>query len=227
MDRAYASGAAGTPPAAPAAPSTGYPQAANPGLGAPATKPGPYWYYMITEEIRNVITAAGLTPGQTNVTQLSDAISAMIVAQAPQLPAGTILHMSRVTAPTGYLKANGALVSRATYAALFAAIGTTFGAGDGVTTFSLPDLRGEFIRGFDDGRGVDAARVFGSAQAGQMSSHIHTITALATATSGQVYLYNTGSGANQGTVNSNATGGTENAAETRPRNIALLACIKF
>lgn len=81
MDRAYASGAAGIPPAAPASPSIGYPQAANPGLGAPATKPGPYWYHMITEEIRGVIAAAGLAPDQADVTQLSVAITKMHLEQ--------------------------------------------------------------------------------------------------------------------------------------------------
>lgn len=77
MDRAYASGAAGTPPTAPVAPSIGYPQAANPGLGLGATKPGAYFYFMITEEIRNVIVAAGITPDQTVVNQLVKALQAM------------------------------------------------------------------------------------------------------------------------------------------------------
>lgn len=82
MDRSYLSGAAGTPPAAPAAPSVGYPQSANPGLGIPATKPGKYWYYMITEELRAVIAAAGITPDMEDVSQLSQAI-AELVAAAP------------------------------------------------------------------------------------------------------------------------------------------------
>jgi microcystin-dependent protein len=51
----------------------------------------------------------------------------------------------------GWLKCNGAAVSRSTYAVLFAAIGTLYGAGDGTTTFNLPDYRGEFLRGLDDG----------------------------------------------------------------------------
>jgi phage-related tail fiber protein len=78
--------------------------------------------------------------------------------------AGEVFYTARSTAPSGSLKANGAAVSRTAYAALFAAIGTTFGAGDGVNTFNLPDLRGEFIRGLDDGRGVDPDRVLGSSQ---------------------------------------------------------------
>jgi microcystin-dependent protein len=48
------------------------------------------------------------------------------------------------TAPAGWVKANGAALSRTTYAELFAAIGTTFGAGNGSTTFNLPYMRGEF-----------------------------------------------------------------------------------
>lgn len=75
--------------------------------------------------------------------------------RADVAPAGTIAWFGAATPPEGYLACNGAAVSRTTYAALFAAIGTTFGAGNGTTTFNLPDLRGEFIRGFDGGRGID------------------------------------------------------------------------
>lgn len=77
MDRVYSSGAAGTAPTAPASPSTGYPTSGNPSGGTPATKPGPWWYHMITEEIRKVITDAGLTPDYTSVAQLSQAVSAL------------------------------------------------------------------------------------------------------------------------------------------------------
>ncbi|SDS49283.1 Phage Tail Collar Domain [Halopseudomonas litoralis] len=88
-------------------------------------------------------------------------------------PSGMIAHFARNTAPTGWLKANGAAVSRSAYADLFAAIGTAFGAGNGFTTFNLPDLRGEFLRGWDDGRGADGGREFGSSQAGELQSHAH------------------------------------------------------
>jgi microcystin-dependent protein len=59
--------------------------------------------------------------------------------------------------PFGYLLCNGAAVSRNIYARLFNAIGTTYGIGDGFSSFNIPDLRGEFIRGFDAGRGVDTS----------------------------------------------------------------------
>ena len=89
------------------------------------------------------------------------------------VPSGTVLYFAGQSAPAGWLKANGAAVSRTAYAALFAAIGTTYGGGDFRNTFNLPDLRGEFIRGWDDGRGVDTGRVFGSAQAHALQSHQH------------------------------------------------------
>lgn len=99
------------------------------------------------------------------------------------VPVGSVFYLATLTPPAGYLKANGAAVSRATYAALFAAIGTTYGVGDGSTTFNLPDLRGEFLRGLDDGRGVDAGRALGSAQAQEIQAHPHSVDPPVTATS--------------------------------------------
>lgn len=77
MDRTYASGAAGSPPSYPGSPSIGYPTAGNPGTGTPATKPGPWWYYMINEELRKVITDAGLTPDGSSVVQLKAALDVL------------------------------------------------------------------------------------------------------------------------------------------------------
>lgn len=100
-------------------------------------------------------------------------------AKSNDSPPGTIIYLATDKIPVGYrlLKANGATLSRTAYTDLFAFIGTRFGAGDGVSTFKIPDLRGEFLRGWDDGRNVDAGRVLGSAQAGDMQSHAHTATA--------------------------------------------------
>ncbi len=80
------------------------------------------------------------------------------------IPTGMIAPFAMSTPPTGWLECNGATISRSTYATLFAAIGTTYGAGDGSSTFVLPDLRATFIRGFDNSRGIDTGRVFGSFQ---------------------------------------------------------------
>ena len=162
------------------------------------------------------------------------------------VPSGAVMYFAGQTAPTGWLKANGAAVSRTAYAALFAAISTTYGAGDGRSTFNLPDLRGEFIRGWDDGRGVDTGRVFGSAQGdairnitGQFVSDdynrslvneilgVFTMTkrnsslsydAASTVTTGGEYL---------NAIKFDASRVVPTAAENRPRNIALLACIKI
>jgi microcystin-dependent protein len=142
------------------------------------------------------------------------------------VPVGAVEMFAMNTAPTGWLKANGAAVSRTTYSALFSAIGTVFGVGDGSTTFNVPDLRGEFIRGWDDARGIDSGRAFGSAQASSFASHTHTLTPVnsgAFANSTGIIPNANGGGGGAGTFTSNATGGTE----TRPRSIALLACIKF
>jgi len=143
---------------------------------------------------------------------------------------GQVSFFAMNTAPDGWLKANGAMVSRTTYAALFAAIGTTFGVGDGSTTFTLPDLRGEFIRGWDDARGVDSSRVFGSNQNAtkhmylQSNGTVLTYPAAYTPTemdsySGTVARQYPTTATNDGTVYQNYT--------ARPRNVALLACIKY
>jgi microcystin-dependent protein len=142
-------------------------------------------------------------------------------------PAGAVQFFAISTVPVGWLKANGAAVSRTLYANLFAVIGTRFGAGDGKTTFNLPDLRGEFLRGWDDGRGVDIGRVLGSYQADMMASHCHSFGPYRSANAdiGNSITY----GAELSTVGLGGEiyGGASGGTETRPRNIALLACIKI
>lgn len=151
-------------------------------------------------------------------------------------PSGQVAHFARNSAPAGWLKANGAAISRTAYADLFAAIGTTFGTGDGFNTFNLPDLRGEFVRGWDDGRGVDAGRAFGGAQGdairnitGTFDGNIDDGSAVKT---GAFYY----TGTQFGGSNGGGTGGViafdasrvvPTANENRPRNCALLACIKY
>jgi microcystin-dependent protein len=139
---------------------------------------------------------------------------------------GFVEFFATNTAPTGWLKANGAAISRSTYAALFAAIGTTYGAGDGSTTFNVPDLRGEFVRSLDDGRGVDSGRGIGTAQSHQMQTHTHNVNS---GGGGSGVNYSTFNGAfnSSFTGTTSATGGTSNSSENRPRNVAMQACIKY
>lgn len=162
------------------------------------------------------------------------------------VPSGTVLYFAGQTAPAGWLKANGAAVSRTAYAALFAAIGTTYGVGDGRNTFNLPDLRGEFIRGWDDGRGVDTPRPMGSAQVDAVRQHYHGIGYISpnnddgafvvrnwTTTEQQTMQFINGNGNSAiRTLSASSNLGTTNAiddaaGETRPRNVALLAIIKI
>jgi phage-related tail fiber protein len=89
---------------------------------------------------------------------------------------GMVCYFAQSTPPAGYLKRNGAAVSRTAYARLFAKIGTAYGEGDGSTTFNLPDGRGVFDRGLDDGRGFDPGRVLGSYQDSANLSHTHGLT---------------------------------------------------
>jgi microcystin-dependent protein len=93
------------------------------------------------------------------------------------IPTGALICSAFSTAPSGFFYCNGQAVSRTTYSVLFGRIGTTFGVGDGSTTFNVPDFRGEFIRGWDDARGVDSGRTFGSFQATSYLNHGHNVTA--------------------------------------------------
>jgi microcystin-dependent protein len=165
---------------------------------------------------------------------------------------GTVMFFASSTTPNGWIKCNGASLNTTTYAALFSVIGYSYG-GSGAG-FNVPDLRGEFIRGWDDSRGVDSGRVFGSSQAHLMVSHQHPTGRTSNGayigvtfyspqpTSGNVYLSNTDQNSRNpygdtaawnthtpGTVAGNGTffSDSNSGSETRPRNIALLPCIKF
>lgn len=139
--------------------------------------------------------------------------------------AGEVAFFATAAAPAGWLICNGQTVSRATYAALFAAVGELWGAGDWVSTFSVPDLRGEFLRGADLGRGADAGRALGSWQGDGFRSHSHPMTN----ESGVI----AGGGGDAANILIGANGsfvmgvyvGNSGGAETRPRNIAMLPCI--
>lgn len=162
---------------------------------------------------------------------------------AATVPSGSVMSFAMNTAPTGWLKANGAAVSRTTYAALFTAIGTTFGVGDGSTTFNLPDLRGRFTRNWADNGSIDSGRAFGSTQDDAMQGHTHRLPSARVDTTYAIYgaFANTpatfahadGVATAYGHLSStptdsDGTNGTPRvAAETRPTNIALLACIKY
>ena len=101
------------------------------------------------------VTSAKIQDGAVTSAKLnSDAISAL-------MPTGTVLPFAGINAPTGYLFCDGDAISRTTYSSLFGIIETTYGVGDGSTTFNIPDLRGRVIAGQDDMGGSSADRLTG------------------------------------------------------------------
>ena len=74
-------------------------------------------------------------------------------------PSGSVISYAGASAPTGWLLCSGQTVSRTTYSSLFSAIGTTYGVGDGSTTFTLPDMRGRVVAGVDNMGGSAASRL--------------------------------------------------------------------
>lgn len=165
------------------------------------------------------------------------------------LPAGAIQHFAMQTAPSGWLICDGSNVLQTDYPKLYAAIGNIYGTPSGdnaANEFLLPDFRGRFIRGWDDmgqgsaGNDLSANRVFGSVQEDDNKEHNHDITdpghyhgTQAGNWGGRTYAttalaqdgankpgYNTYSATTGITINHQGT-------ESRPKNIALLVCIKY
>lgn len=189
-------------------------------------------------EVLNVIQGAGIWPDCEDKTQLLQAIETLIagggsggggVVAGSEI--GSVSAFAMPTPPTGWLVCDGSAISRTEYADLFASIGTLWGHGNEVSTFNLPDLRGEFVRGFDDGRGVDVGRVFGSAQAEMLKDHLHSFKWSNSAVSRSSDNLLTGGIMTDSdaqidggtTFFSEESGGGD---ETRPRNIAMTYAIK-
>lgn len=150
-------------------------------------------------------------------------------------PVGAVFHFAAATPPAGFLECDGSEISRSAYAALFAAIGTTYGAGDGSTTFALPDLRDDFIRGArttsrpvgtrEDYAIENITGQFGLDDRGANGDGVNRL-------SGAFYSDSTsGTGASGSEVGVivkfDASKVVKTSTETRPRNVALLACIKY
>lgn len=175
-------------------------------------------------------TQIGNGSGVTNAPAWRTALSVYSKGEADSLfPPGMINAFGGAVAPSGWRFCNGAAVGRTdpTYKALFDAIGIAYGPGDGSTTFNLPDFRGEFLRGFDAGRGVDSGRTLGSFQADELKSHQHN---LSLDTAAGVFDYNGAEGARyklSGTPESGSGTLLTGGAETRPRNVSVNYIIKL
>lgn len=168
MRHAYRSGASASPPTPPTAPSVGYPTEGDTSSSTPATVLGAFWCHAVTEEIVSVIRAAGLTPSDAT-DQLALAIRTLSTPIGMMLP-----YAGAGAAPAGWLVCDGSAVSRATYARLYAVIGTTHGAGDGSTTFALPDLRRRAIVGSGGTASTELANTVGAT--GGAESHTLSVS---------------------------------------------------
>ena len=187
----------------------------------------------------------------------TDGSGALSFATPQSVPTGAVFCMAVLSVPTGYLECNGDPVSKTTYAALFAVIGTQYNTGGETSSeFRLPDLRGEFVRGFDNGRQIDSDRVsasagIGSFQSDQNKQHNHTASSTSSvsdpghkhnilfgigsfggSSGAQVprdsgTITNRMSNANTGiSVSTSTSIGNDGGGETRPRNIAMMYIIK-
>tara|TARA_R110002020_G_C16216207_1_gene767351 strand:- start:400 stop:1404 length:1005 start_codon:yes stop_codon:yes gene_type:complete len=167
---------------------------------------------------------------------------------------GKIIATALTTVPKGYLECNGANVNRTTHARLFGDIGVIYGNGDGGTTFTLPDFRGQFLRGFDNGAGIDpdaASRTdrgdgttgdaMGTKQADAFQGHHHQFYAANSVTRAnpggggdsaemrELAAANTLSGNDyiQEAITDGASGTPRTSSETRSKNINVMYCIKL
>ena len=176
----------------------------------------------VTRGAIELATAAEVQAGvNTTKAVTPDTLTQSLSALGLAIPSGSVTAFAGSSAPSGYLLCDGSQQSRTTYADLYAVIGDTYGPGDGSTTFNLPDLRGEFVRGLDNGRGADAGRVLGSFQADELKSHTHTGIS-GDAGTDPARIGGGNRDVDTGTYTTNATGGTE----TRPRNVAMNYIIK-
>ncbi|CAM9225137.1 TPA: integrase [Escherichia coli] len=225
----------------------------NPQTGTPATDLDDDYFDMLQEELCSVVEASGASLEKARHDQLLTALRALLLSrknpfgdiksdgtvktalenlglgEGSALPVGVPVPWPSATPPTGWLKCNGAAFSAEEYPELAKAYPTN----------KLPDLRGEFIRGWDDGRGIDAGRVLLSIQTGMLEKHRHIVVAndgydtkdeweLATIFK-KTYTQGRGLDAtNTGgslipspTLHSRGSIGNTGGSETRPRNIAF------
>lgn len=161
-----------------------------------------------------------------------------ITAFGYPIPAGTIFYTASPSVPTGFIEANGAVVEKDRYPALYAALGGNNSPyGQSGASFTLPDLRGVFVRGLDNGAGRDPEnRTIGSTQQSAIGSHSHLFPGddQLTFANGTAGWANRSAGSFPYDARSVYGGGGQlwqttdtGGSETRPLNVALLAIIKF
>ena len=203
----------------------------NPQTGTPATDLDDDYFDMLQEELCSVVEASGASLEKGQNDQLLTALRALLLSrknpfgdiksdgtvqtalenlslgEGSALPVGVPVPWPSVTPPTGWLKCNGAAFSAEEYPELAKVYPTN----------KLPDLRGEFIRGWDDGRGIDSGRTLLSAQDGSIEAHGHDYNGVIYTSSGPSWANTTDAGHRAYSGFTSSYGGSE----TRPRNIAF------
>ncbi|EKA8790907.1 tail fiber protein [Escherichia coli] len=199
--------------------------------GTPATDLDDDYFDMLQEELCSVVEASGASLEKGRHDQMLTALRALLLSrknpfgdiksdgtvqtalenlglgEGSALPVGVPVPWPSVTPPTGWLKCNGAAFSAEEYPELAKVYPTN----------KLPDLRGEFIRGWDDGRGIDSGRTLLSAQDGSIEAHGHDYNGAIYTSSGPSWANTTDAGHRAYSGFTSSYGGSE----TRPRNIAF------
>ena len=156
------------------------------------------------------------------------------------VPVGSLIIWPTATPPTGYLECDGAALSRASYAALFGVLGTTYNkATDATDKFRVPDLRGEFIRGWDHGRNADKDRAIGSSQkatrvyrrnyfpSGWQNAMYDRDHRASADIDGAIEVISAGTTGRSNSALRGLTDGKLDGVRVRPRNVALMVAIKY
>lgn len=186
-----------------------------------------------SETINGSTLTVDLNQWDSIVFRLDSAQTGWVVEGYSNSPAGGIVMWASATAPAGWLHCDGSTISRTTYSRLFAVIADVYGVGDGSTTFEIPDLQGQFVRGWDNGAGTDpdAASRTDSGDGSTTGDNVGTKQVDAFKAHDHDYTAPTGSGlldvgdsfdVNIATLQTSETGG----AETRPVNVYLMYIIK-
>ena len=189
---------------------------------------GPYTLEFTEEADPQDVSASKIAYDNTEsgmtATNVQNAITELSTAPkgGASVPVGSVFWLATQTAPEGYLICDGSAVSRTEYADLFAAIGTTFGTGDGSTTFALPNLQAAFIRGAGSQNGYSAT--FGQKQeATQIANRDQYMSNIIVSNVDKFSKINL---ANTASQNATATVETSHCS-VRPYNIALTPIIKY
>ncbi len=189
------------------------------------------------EKIRTTLAEYGITDAYTKSVTYTKAEIEALLKNMSALPVGAMVPFPKGTVPAGFLEVDGSVQSTRTYPDLAAYLGNTFNKGDeGVGSFRLPESRGEFFRGWDHGRGIDAGRVLGVYQDDALQNILGNVGGVRndsapTAPNGAFYATADaggfqGAGGRFSVVNFDASRVVRTATETRPRNLAVIWCIK-